>query len=224
MEAADRLLSFKNQVPEHIKIVAVTKNQPVRIIESLYHAGHRCFGENKVQELLSKYRALPGDIEWHFIGHLQRNKVKQIVPFIAMIQSIDSFRLLLEVHQEAQRCNRSIPCLLQFHIATETTKYGLDWNEAVDLLNSVRSSPLSSIRICGVMGMATLTEDPSIIAHEFRSLVSIFTMIRETYFQGDPGFREISMGMSGDYSLALELGSTILRIGSLFFRNGNSHK
>ncbi len=218
---SENLRNLQHQVPSNVKIIAVSKTQQVDRILELYHTGHRLFGENKVQELLLKQNALPHDIEWHFIGHLQRNKVRHLIPFISMIQSIDSFRLLQEVNKEAQKNSRIVPCLLQFHVASEETKYGLDWNEAVELLESAEYATLASIQLCGVMGMATMTSDPSILAAEFRKLTSIFTRIKENYFCDDPAFNEISMGMSGDYQLAIELGSTIIRVGTLIFGERN---
>ncbi|MFH1161376.1 MAG: YggS family pyridoxal phosphate-dependent enzyme [bacterium] len=221
MSISENLRNLQQQVPSNVKIIAVSKTQPVDIIMELYNAGHRLFGENKVQELLLKQSPLPHDIEWHFMGHLQRNKVRYIIPFISMIQSIDSFRLLQEVNKEAQKISRIVPCLLQFHIASEETKYGLDWNEAVEIFESPDYTTLQSIQLCGVMGMATLTNDPSILATEFRNLTSIFARIKENYFYGDPAFSEISMGMSGDYQQAIKMGSTIIRVGTLIFGERN---
>jgi len=217
MSISENLQNLKERIPPAVKLIAVSKNQPINVIRELYEAGHRVFGENKVQELLEKKYALPEDIEWHFIGHLQRNKVKHIIPFVSMIQSIDSFRLLEQVNKEAQKISRIVPCLLQFHIATEETKYGFTWNEAIEILESPEYATWKWIRLCGVMGMATFTNETTVVEAEFRYLKSIFTRIKESYFVQDPGFHEVSMGMSGDYQLAIQQGSTLIRIGTIIF-------
>ncbi len=182
-----------------------------------YSAGQRLFGENKVQELVTKASSLPSDIQWHFIGHLQTNKVKLIVPFIHMIQSIDSLKLLAEVDKEAGKINRVIPCLLQLHIATEESKFGLDLQEAFQILGSAGYRAMKHIRILGLMGMATFTEDESLVRQEFGSLRDSFMKIRAGFFENDNEFRELSMGMTGDYHLAVEQGSTMVRIGTAIF-------
>ena len=182
-----------------------------------YNTGHRIFGENRVQELLSKKDNLPEDIEWHLIGHLQTNKVKYIVPFIGLIHSVDSFRLLKTIDSEAKKINKTVDCLLQFHIAAEETKFGFTMEEAVVMIESDDFSKLDSVRLCGVMGMATLTGDMERVRNEFRNLAGCFNVIKEKYFSGKPSFREKSMGMSGDYMIAVEEGSTIIRIGSVIF-------
>ncbi|MCS6819108.1 MAG: YggS family pyridoxal phosphate-dependent enzyme [Chitinophagales bacterium] len=199
------------------RLVAVSKLQPNDKIIKLYEAGQRIFGENRVQELCNKKPELPGDIEWHFIGHLQTNKVKYIVPFISLIHSVDSGRLLSEINKQAMRFGRVLPCLLQFHIAKEESKYGLSIEEAHQLLNSDEFHNMKNIKICGVMGMATNTNDKIQIEKEFRLLKKIFDELKVSYFENNTQFKEISMGMSNDYLIALHCGSTMIRIGSSLF-------
>jgi len=200
-----------------VTLVAVSKTKPAEDIMKLYQSGQRIFGENKVQEMVSKYEVLPNDIQWHQIGHLQKNKVKYIAPFVAMIHAVDSFELLEVINKEAVKNSRTIDVLLQFHIATEETKFGLNKDEAVQLLTVLEKEPLPNVRICGVMGMASFTEDTNLIRSEFRSLNEIFTSLKSQFFVEDPFFNEISMGMSGDYKIAIEEGSTMVRIGSAIF-------
>lgn len=202
-----------------VTLVAVSKTHPPERILGLYLLGQRVFGENKVQELVAKYEALPKDIEWHLIGHLQTNKVKLIAPFVRMIHSVDTLRLLQEINKQALKCGRIIDCLLQFHIAEEETKFGLDEQEARDLLESPEYRSMAAVRVCGVMGMASFTEDAALVRSEFRHLGGIFQQLKAAYFANAPWFREISMGMSGDWSVAVEEGSTMVRIGSLLFGN-----
>lgn len=198
-------------------LVAVSKTKSLGDILALYNAGQHAFGENKVQELLPKHEALPRDIQWHFIGHLQTNKVKLIAPFIAMIQGVDSLKLLQEIDRQAARNNRSIDCLLQVFIASEETKFGLSEEELFELLGGTELKALQNIHICGLMGMATNTEDEEQVRREFRHLHSIFVQIKERYFAGMPYFKEISMGMSSDYRIALQCGATMVRLGSVLF-------
>lgn len=201
----------------NVTLVAVSKTHPPERVLDLYRQGQRVFGENRVQELVAKAEHLPPDIAWHLIGHLQTNKVRQIAPFVAMIQSVDSLRLLQEIEKQANMAGRVIDCLLQFHIATEDTKFGLDEQEARDLLESAAFKAMTHVRICGVMGMATFTDDTEWVRAEFRRLHSLFDRLRQTYFPDAPHFREISMGMSSDWQIAVEEGSTMVRIGSLLF-------
>ncbi len=217
IDIASNIKSLKQQIPQSVKLVAVSKTKPVSDILEAYNSGQRSFGENRVQELLQKKDLLPADIEWHLIGHLQRNKVKLIVPFITLIHSIDSFKLLKIVDLEASRINRVVDCLLQIHIAEEETKFGFSMEEIFEMTVSEDFRKLNSIRICGLMGMATFTEDAERICKEFRSLAGCFNEIRKGYFAEKPCFREISMGMSGDFKIAIAEGSTIVRIGSLIF-------
>ncbi|MFZ1561554.1 MAG: YggS family pyridoxal phosphate-dependent enzyme [Saprospiraceae bacterium] len=200
-----------------VTLVAVSKTKPAEDIMKLYQSGQRIFGENKVQEMVSKYEVLPKDIQWHQIGHLQKNKVKYIAPFVAMIHAVDSFELLKVINKEAAKNSRTIDVLLQFHIATEETKFGLNKDEAFQLLTVLEKEPLPNVRICGVMGMASFTEDTNLIRSEFRSLKEIFTYLKSRFFMENPFFKEISMGMSGDYKIAIEEGSTMVRIGSAIF-------
>jgi pyridoxal phosphate enzyme (YggS family) len=215
-----------DQISQQLKetntqLVAVSKTKPNDKILELYQKGHRLFGENKVQELVEKHESLPKDIEWHFIGHLQRNKVKYIAPFIGLIHAVDSLRLLKEINKQAKRNDRVISCLLQFHIADEESKFGLDLEEARNMLGSEDFTTLENVRIVGVMGMATYTEEKDQIRREFEHLRSIFDLLKKDYFAEQLYFKEISMGMSGDYELAIASGSTMVRIGTLLFGNRN---
>ena len=218
MTSIDRINEIRAKIPENVKIVAVSKTKPVAAIELLYkETGQRIFGENRVQELDLKHSILPADIKWNFIGHLQTNKVGHIASFISFIQSVDSFRLLREINKEALKNNRIIPCLLQFHIAKEEAKYGFTYDEAFQMLDDNLFHELSNISIQGVMGMATLTNDKHQIRTEFKTLFNYYELIKFGYFAQQPDFCEVSMGMSNDYQLAIEEGSTIVRIGSGIF-------
>jgi len=213
----DKLDAILKDIPLDIRLVAVSKTKPIADILEIYKKGQRIFGENKVQELVDKFPVLPKDIQWHFIGHLQRNKVKFIVPFVHLIHSVDSARLLAEINKQAKKVDRVVNCLLQFHIAEEETKFGLDLNEAKSLFESSEYMEMQNIKLCGVMGMGTFINDTSITHREFQSLKNIFDELKNKYFQNDPDFKEISMGMSGDYKIAIEEGSTLVRIGSALF-------
>jgi len=217
MSVKENLEKVRKEIPANTKLVAVSKTKPNEAVAEAYQAGQRLFGENKAQELITKQPLLPSDIQWHFIGHLQTNKVKYIAPFVAMIESIDSMKLLKEINKEAEKNNRVISCLLQFHIATEESKFGLDLEEAKSLLESEQYKSMKNIKLSGVMGMATFTENEELIRREFRELVRIFHLVKDKYFGQDEGFKEISMGMSGDYQIAIEEGSTIVRIGTAIF-------
>jgi pyridoxal phosphate enzyme (YggS family) len=208
---------LKQRIPPSVKIVAVSKTKPVSDILIAYNAGQRCFGENRVQELISKKDRLPADIEWHLIGHLQSNKVKSIVPFISMIQSVDSSKLLSVINGEALKAGRVIDYLFQFHIAQEETKSGFSIEEVFQILDSAEYQRFKNVNIRGVMGMATFTDDMNIVKKEFRFLRNCFSVLKEKYFADQSSFEEISMGMSGDYLAAVDEGSTIVRIGSLIF-------
>lgn len=203
--------------PKGATLVVVSKNQPDERVMELYAKGQRVFAENRVQELLRKYNTFPQDIEWHLIGHLQTNKVKAIAPFVHTIHSVDSLKLLQEINQQAAKVGRTIHCLLQFHIAQEATKFGLEMSEAQTLLERGDCAALHHVHLCGVMGMASLTDNNEQIRKEFRQLHAIFENLKTRYFPNDPMFKELSMGMSGDWEIALEAGSTMLRIGSLLF-------
>lgn len=205
------------QLPQGVKLIAVSKTKPVEEILHLYHAGQIAFGENRTQELHQKHAELPNDIEWHFIGHLQSNKVKYIAPFVSLIHSIDTFKLLQEVDRQAKKLDRKIPCLLQFHIATEESKFGFSYNECEEMLKSDTFQLLQNAEIVGVMGMATFTDDVELVRQEFRNLKAFFTTLKEIFFNGNPLFKEISMGMTNDYQIAIEEGSTMIRVGSAIF-------
>ncbi len=213
---------IKYELNQHkARLVAVSKTQSIEKIAALYHAGQRIFGENKVQEMCDKQSVLPNNIEWHLIGHLQRNKVKYIAPFVSMIHSVDSMKLLQEINKQALNSNRIIACLLQFHIAQEETKFGLNEAEASQLLQSPTFLEMKNIAICGVMGMATNTNNKALIKQEFMQLQSIFDSLKIQHFKNDSRFKEISMGMSSDYKIALQCGSTLVRIGSKLFGERN---
>lgn len=221
MSVAENIDKIKSTLPAHVQLVAVSKTKPNDLILEAYHHGQKIFGENKVQELASKYESLPKDIEWHFIGHLQTNKIKYIVPFVHLIHGVDSFKLLKSIDSEAKKAGRIISCLLQFHIAEEETKFGLSIEEAIEILDYEEYKKLQNIRLSGVMGMATYTEDTNQVRKEFAALKSFFDLLKSKYFTHDTGFREISMGMSGDYPIAVEEGSTMIRIGSNIFGERN---
>lgn len=217
MVIAQNIARLRAEIPRHIKIVAVSKTMPADKVQEAYNAGQRVFGENKVQELLEKHPVLPADIAWHMIGHLQTNKVKFVVPFIRLIHSVDSFKLLFEINKEARKINKRIDCLLQIRIAGEETKFGMSIADAVTLLDSDEFKNLDNIRINGLMGMATFTDDRTRVKNEFLKLAEYFNELKSKFFLHDPSFAELSMGMSGDYDIAIETGATILRIGSLIF-------
>lgn len=210
-------------VPSNVTLIAVSKTKPVSDLQEAYDAGQRIFGENKALEMRDKYQELPKDIQWHFIGHLQTNKIKYIAPFVTLIHAIDSLPLLEAVNKEAAKNNRVIDCMLQFHIAQEETKFGLDIEEAKSLLESESFKNLKNINICGVMGMATFTDDVVQVRNEFKNLRNIFEALKENYFKANDSFKEISMGMSDDYPIAIEEGATMVRVGSKIFgaRNYN---
>lgn len=215
----NHLQNITNELPQGVKLVAVSKYHPASDILEAYHAGQRVFGENLAREMQNKHDILPKDIQWHFIGHLQKNKVKYIVPFVSMIQSVDSIQLLQEIDRQAAKHNRIIPCLLQIHVAQEQTKFGLTFQECLDLLEEGSWRQLTHIRIDGIMGIATHTEDTSLIRKEFQSLNNLFKQVKETYFLNDDNFSYKSWGMSDDYQLALQENSNIIRIGSAIFGN-----
>lgn len=215
---------IKKQLSPDITLVVVSKTQPADRIQQLYSAGHRDFGENRVHELLNKQRLLPEDIRWHFIGHLQRNKIKQILPYVHLIHSIDSLRLLAEVDKEAAKINRIIDCLLQFHIANEDTKYGFSPKEAGTLFSSSEINQMPYVRICGVMGMATFTTRKDVVTREFKLLAGIFTQLKQTFFVHDSAFSHCSMGMTSDFREAIREGSTMVRIGSAIFGERNDYQ
>ena len=215
MSNFDELSSFLRE--KNVTLVAVSKTRSVEEILALYNRGQRDFGENRVKEMRDKYEALPKDIRWHLIGHLQTNKVKYIAEWVHLIHSVDSLPLLEEINKQAQKHNRIIPCLLQVYIASEETKFGLDEDELITLLNSASYKQMQNIAVYGLMGMATNTENESLIRNEFSHLIQMFDKIKANYFGQDDAFRQKSMGMSSDYTIAVEMGSTMVRIGSLLF-------
>jgi len=211
------LEEIRASLPASTILIAVSKTHPIERIREAYEAGQRDFGENKVQELVEKYEGLPKDIRWHMIGHLQSNKVKYIAPFVHLIHGVDSVNLLKEINKQGIKNERQIACLLQFHIAQEDTKFGLSLEEAKALLAGPEFSLLNHVRICGVMGMATFTENTAQIRKEFQNLHAIYQQLKSSYFSSNAEFKEISMGMSDDYPIAMEEGSTLIRVGSKIF-------
>jgi pyridoxal phosphate enzyme (YggS family) len=217
MSIKDNLLKIKSTIPKHVSLVAVSKTKPNEMIQDAYDTNQKHFGENKVQDLVDKHETLPKDINWHFIGHLQTNKVKFIAPFIHLIHAVDSIKLLKEINKQAINNERIIDILLQFHIADEDSKFGLKYEDAETLLDSPEFYNLKNIRVVGVMGMATFTDDKNQIRTEFRTLQNYFEILKSGKFKFADYFTEISMGMSGDYELAIEEGSTMVRVGSSIF-------
>ena len=213
----ENLDAIRKTIPEDVTLVAVSKTKPVSALQEVYDAGQRHFGENKVQEMTEKSEVLPKDIKWHLIGHLQTNKVKYIAPYVHLIHSVDSFKLLKEIDKEAKKNNRIIDCLLQFHVAQEETKFGLDFEEAKELIENPEFIDLHNVHLVGVMGMASFTENEDVVRKEFQQLEEYFQLIKSYYFTFNDDFKEISMGMSGDYQLAIEEGSTMVRVGSSIF-------
>lgn len=213
---ADSIQAIEQKIKGRARLIAVTKTKPVTMLQEAYDAGARLFGENKVQEMAEKQPQLPGDIEWHLIGHLQSNKVKYIAPFVSLIHSIDSLKLLQEVNKQALKNGRVIDCLLQIHIADEETKFGMLAEEAEALLRSETLNDLQNVRISGLMGLATNTDDEEQIRREFRELKQLFDKLA-TIQTAQVQFSELSMGMSGDYEIAVEEGSTLVRVGSAIF-------
>jgi len=217
MSIKDNIFILQQNLPEKCKLVVVTKTQPLDKIMEAYDAGHRIFGENRVQELIQKYEALPKDIEWHLIGHLQTNKVKYIAPFVSLIHSVDSDKLLLEINKQAAKINRVINCLLQVHIAKEESKFGLSFDELDELIQSYDWNTSANVAVKGLMGMATFTEDENKIRNEFKSLTSTFKRVSLKTLPDTVQMTELSMGMSSDYKIAVEEGSTLVRVGSAIF-------
>lgn len=211
---AQHLHHISQSLPNHVTLVAVSKTKPMADILEAYNAGQRIFGENKVQEMTEKYQALPQDIQWHMIGHLQSNKVKYMAPYVALVHGVDSLKLLAEIDRQAQKHARIIPVLLQVHIAEEESKFGFDAHEIREILDHNRLKDFSNIKLSGLMGMATFTNDQTQIKREFESLASLYAQYADTY-----EFDTLSMGMSGDYALAIACGSTMVRIGSSIFGN-----
>jgi len=220
MNVRNNIEAIQNQLlGKNCRLIAVSKTHAVERVQEAYDAGQRIFGENKVQELIAKQAVLPKDIEWHMIGHLQTNKAKQLVPIVSLIHAVDSYKLLEEINKQAKKINRIMPCLLQVHIANEETKFGFDGNELIDLIQSGKVDELDSIKIAGLMGMATFTEDKDQVRSEFKGLKKLFDQIATMNLPSNMEMKELSMGMSQDYQIAIEEGSTLVRIGTAVFGN-----
>ncbi len=221
MDIKSNILSIKRKLPEHVKLVAVSKTKPNEDILKAYKAGQKIFGENKVQDLSKKYEELPKDIQWHFIGHLQTNKVKYVAPFVSLIHAVDSLKLLSTISKEAIKNNRTIDYLFQLHIADEESKFGLSFEELEKIVCSEEFKQIPNVNLRGLMGMATYTDDIEQIKREFGGLKAHFDEIKKKYFADKYDFNELSMGMSSDFELAVEQGSTMVRIGSTIFGERN---
>lgn len=218
MSITNNLQKILQDVPTNVRLVAVSKYHSVPELQEAYNAGQRIFGESKAQELIEKHQELPlDDIEWHFIGHLQSNKIKFIAPFISLIHSVDSLRLLRNINKEALKVDRVIPCLIQLHIAEEDSKYGFTFAECKELFKSNLLDELKNIKVVGLMGMATNTDDMEQVSNEFQELKNFYNLCKEEFFKDDTNFKELSMGMSHDYQLAIAKGSTLIRVGSKIF-------
>lgn len=221
MSIAQNLEAVRRQLPQGVRLVAVSKTHPVEVLMEAYNAGQRIFGENKVQEMRLKQQVMPADVQWHMIGHLQTNKVKQLVPFVSMIHSVDSQRLLETINSEACKHNRLIDCLLQVHIAQEDTKFGFADDELRDLLRTGLLTQMANVRVVGLMGMASVSDCEEQISAEFAHLRQLFDELKAQHFAADAHFCELSMGMSHDYPLAIAQGSTMVRVGSRIFGQRN---
>lgn len=218
---AENLNSVRATLKDGVELVAVSKYHPVEDLQEAYDAGQRVFGESHVQEMVAKHGVLPQDIKWHFIGHLQTNKVKYVVPFVCLIHSVDSLRLLREIDKQAMKAGRVVDVLLQLHVAKEETKFGFSSDEVLALLEGKEWRTMEGVRIVGLMAMATNTDNEGMIAEEFESVRVLFDVVKSRFFAEEPSFKEISMGMSGDYQIAQEHGSTLVRIGSMIFGERN---
>jgi len=217
MDIQQKLINVKNEIPQGIRLVAVSKYHPAEAILEAYNSGQRIFGENKAQEMKAKHEVLPKDIQWHFIGHLQSNKIKYIISYVSMIEAVDTFKLLSEINQYAEKEERIVPCLLEIHLAKEETKFGFSFQECRDLLKEGYWKELKNVTISGIMGMASNIDDENQILREFTSLKKFFDELKRDFFSDNPNFKEISMGMSNDYKLAIQAGSTLVRIGTKIF-------
>ena len=224
MSIQAQIIKINNELPSTVKLVAVSKFNPVEAIQEAYEAGQRIFGESRPQELLQKVQELPDDIQWHFIGHLQTNKLKMVLPYASLIHSVDSERLLMEINKYAVKNNLKVRCLLELFVAQEETKQGFSKEELMQLMEKLQQEPLEGVEICGLMGMASFVEDEQQIRGEFADLKESFDQIREKYISTHPNFNELSMGMSGDYKIAVEMGSTMVRIGTTIFGARNYNK
>ncbi|MDD3320293.1 MAG: YggS family pyridoxal phosphate-dependent enzyme [Paludibacter sp.] len=219
MSIQSNIQNIRQFIPADVKLVCVSKYHPNEAIEEAYSCGERVFGESKVQEMCGKYEMLPKDIEWHFIGHLQSNKIKSIVPFVSLIHGVDSFKLLTEINKHAEKANRKVNCLLQVHIAQEETKFGFSERELIEVLSGNEWKNLKNVQICGLMGMATFSNSENQVRAEFKTLKNLFSKLKADFFPTEDSFKEISMGMSADFKLAIDEGSSMVRIGSSIFGN-----
>lgn len=217
MSVAENLKNIKSIIPPHITLVAISKTHPPEVIMEAYNAGHRIFGENKVQEMISKQEIMPKDIQWHLVGHLQTNKVKYVAPFVSLIHSVDSAKLLKEINKYGAKNGRVIDCLLQVHIAEEDTKFGLSAQELDTMLSTSALAGYAYVRVVGLMGMATFTDNMDQVRREFKGLADTYKKVKQKYFANQPSFNTLSMGMSGDFEVAIEEGSTMIRVGSRIF-------
>ncbi|MBQ4082955.1 MAG: YggS family pyridoxal phosphate-dependent enzyme [Bacteroidaceae bacterium] len=217
MSIAGQILQLRNSLPQEVSLLAISKYQPIEALQEAYDAGQRMFGENHIQEMAAKAAVLPKDIEWHFTGHVQTNKIKYMASFVSLIHAVDSFRLLREIDKHAAKHNRTIDCLLQIHIAQEETKYGLTVEECRQLLATEPWRELKHIRIAGLMAMGSNTDDMAQVRSEFRRMRQLFDELKVAYFADEPSFAQLSEGMTDDYLIAIEEGSTIVRIGSMIF-------
>ena len=219
MDISENIKKYKDELPENVKLVAISKTKPNEDLMEAYNAGQRILGENKIQEMTDKWEELPKDIEWHMVGHVQRNKVKYMAPFVSLIHAVDSLKLLKEINKRAKQNERTINCLLQIKIAEEDSKFGISSEEAIEILNSEAYSKMENVKVVGLMGMATFTDDEDQVRSEFKYLKSVFDKFGDQH----PDLKELSMGMSGDYQIAVDCGSTMVRIGSSIFgaRNYN---
>lgn len=217
MSVAEQITRLQKELPEGVNLLAISKYQPIEAIQEAYDAGQRMFGENHIQEMAAKAAVLPKDIQWHFTGHVQTNKIKYMAPFVSLVHAVDSFRLLREIDKHAAKHERRIDCLLQIHIAQEDTKYGLTVDECRQLLANEPWKELEHVRITGLMAMGSNTDDMEQVRHEFRQIKSLFDELKEKYFANEPSFCQLSEGMTDDYPIAIEEGSTIVRIGSMIF-------
>ena len=217
MSISENIKKYKTELPEDVTLVAISKTKPTEDLLEAYEAGQRHFGENKIQEMTDKWEELPKDIKWHMVGHVQRNKVKYMAPYVSLIHAVDSLKLLKEINKEADKNDRSIDCLLQIKIAEEDSKYGISAEEAKEILDSEKFKSLDRVKVKGLMGMATFTDDETQVKKEFEHLKSVFNDFKETY----SNMNILSMGMSGDYKIALDCGSNMVRIGSDIFGERN---
>lgn len=222
MSVKDNLDKIRKEIPQHVHLVAVSKTHPIEKIQEAYEAGQRIFGENKIQEMTQKWEQLPKDIQWHMIGHVQTNKVKYMAPYVQIVHSVDRLKLLKEINKQAKKWKRTIGCLLQVHIAEEDTKFGMNQEELLQLIHSEEFKQMENIKVMGLMGMATFTDDENQIRKEFQTLKNIFDYV-QPYQLPNCHFEQLSMGMSGDYPIAIEEGSTMIRVGSAIFGERNYH-